>query len=106
MNLWEIKSLKDIISKKDDISEELKSFYDQDKYLKASIDQWAELEGNLRQLWVHACGVIISPDPITEHTATQIITKGKEQTLVSQFDWPTLEYIWLLKMDLMKSIIL
>lgn len=97
--MWEIKSLKDIISKKDDISEELKSFYDQDKYLKASIDQWAELEGNLRQLWVHACGVIISPDPITEHTATQIITKGKEQTLVSQFDWPTLEYIWLLKMD-------
>lgn len=97
--MWEIKSLKDIINKKEDINEELKSFYDQDKYLKASIDQGAELEGNLRQLWVHACGVIISPDPITEHTATQIITKGKEHTLVSQFDWPTLEYIWLLKMD-------
>ena len=97
--MGEIKSLRDITTKKDDISEELKAFYDQDKYLKASIDQWAELEGNLRQLWVHACGVIISPDPITEHTATQIITKWKEQTLVSQFDWPTLEYIWLLKMD-------
>lgn len=97
--MGEIKSLRDITNKKDDVSEELKAFYDQDRYLKSSIDQWAELEGNLRQLWVHACGVIISPDPVIEHTSTQIITKGKEQTLVSQFDWPTLEYIGLLKMD-------
>jgi len=97
--MGEIKSLKDIINKKDDVNEELKTLYDQDKYLKASIDQWAELEGNLRQLWVHACGVIISPDPVTAHTSTQIITKWKEETLVSQFDGPTLEYIGLLKMD-------
>jgi DNA polymerase-3 subunit alpha len=37
--MGEIKSLKDITNKKDDVSEELKAFYDQDKYLKASIDQ-------------------------------------------------------------------
>ena len=43
--------------------------------------------------------MIISPDPVIEHTSTQIITKWKEKTLVSQFDWPTLEYIGLLKMD-------
>ena len=97
--MWEIKSLKDIIDKNPDVPEDLISLYDQDKYIKDSVDQWSDLEWNLRQLWVHACWVIISPDVITEHTSTQIIMKGKEETLVSQFDWPTLEYIWLLKMD-------
>lgn len=97
--MWDIKTLKDIINKKDEVNDELKTLYDQEKYIKEAIDQWAELEGNLRQLWVHACGVIISPDPIIEHTATQPLMKWNEETLVSQFDGPTLEYIWLVKMD-------
>ncbi len=97
--MWDIKTLKDIINKKDEVNDELKTLYDQEKYIKEAIDQWAELEGNLRQLWVHACGVIISPDPIIEHTATQPLMKWNEETLVSQFDGPTLEYIGLVKMD-------
>lgn len=97
--MGEIKSLNDIINKTQWVNEELLIFYDQDKYLKESIDQWAALEGNLRQLGVHACGVVISPDPVTQHTPTQIIIKWKEEALVSQFDGPTLEYIGLLKMD-------
>ncbi len=97
--MGEIKSLKDITNKQDEVNEELKILYDQDKYIKESIDQWADLEWNLRQLWVHACGVIISPDPITDHIPTQIISKWKENALVSQFDGPTLEYIGLVKMD-------
>jgi DNA polymerase-3 subunit alpha len=42
--MGEIKSLKDIINKKEDVNEELKILYDQDKYIKESIDQGAELE--------------------------------------------------------------
>lgn len=97
--LWDIASLKLITAENADINEELRNLYIQDNYVKSAIDQWALLEGNLRQLWVHACWIIISPDPITDHTPTQIIIKNKEKALVSQFDGPTLEYIGLLKMD-------
>ncbi len=97
--MGDVKSLKQIINKDNGVSDELLTIYDQDQYIRESIIQGSELEGNLRQLWVHACGIIISPDPVTEHTATQLIEKGGEKTLVSQFDGPTLEYIGLLKMD-------
>ena len=99
--LWEIVSLKtlQIDDNNSEVNADLRNLYQQDKYVKSAIDQGAHLEGNLRQLGVHACGVIISPDPVTQHTATQIILKWKKETLVSQFDWPTLEYIGLLKMD-------
>ncbi|MBP7884999.1 hypothetical protein KAZ93_02380 [Patescibacteria group bacterium] len=30
--------------------------------------------------------MIISPDPVNAHTPTQIVTKGKAKTLVSQYD--------------------
>lgn len=95
----EVKSLKHIINKSPEVNEELLTLFDQEKYIHEAIVQGSELEWNLRQLWVHACGIIISPDPVTQHTATQILTKAGEETLVSQFDGPTLENIGLLKMD-------
>lgn len=97
--MGEIKSLNQIINQEDNVPEELLVMYNQDNYIKSAIDQWAQLEWNLRQLWVHACGIIISPDPVTTHTPTQNITKSWEKTRVSQYDGPTLEYIWLVKMD-------
>lgn len=97
--MGEVKSLKQIIDKDANVPEELLVLYDQDSYIRDSIDQGSQLEGNLRQLGVHACGIIISPDPVRAHTPTQLIDKGGEKTLVSQFDGPTLEYIGLLKMD-------
>lgn len=97
--MGEVKSLKQIIDKDANVPEELLVLYDQDSYIRDSIDQGSQLEGNLRQLGVHACGIIISPDPVRAHTPTQLIDKRGEKTLVSQFDGPTLEYIGLLKMD-------
>lgn len=98
--LGDIISLKDIaLVTNREINEELRSLYQQDNHVKRAIDEWGDLEWNLRQLWVHACGVIISPDPVIDHTPTQVIMKNREETLVSQYDGPTLEYIWLLKMD-------
>ena len=52
----------------------------------------------MRQLGMHACGVIIAPDKITKYSPVQYI-KENETTIVTQYDWPTLETIWLLKMD-------
>lgn len=52
----------------------------------------------MRQLGVHACGIIIAPDPVTSFTPTQY-NKETDHTIVSQYDGPTLEKLGLLKMD-------
>lgn len=83
---------------KDDGNEELKSMYNNDDNIKTAVKFGEELEWNMRQLGVHACGVIIAPDKINTFTPTQY-AKEDDHNIVSQYDWPTLENIWLLKMD-------
>jgi len=94
----EDKSISEAIEAPQD-NEELKNAYQADKKIQQAVFLGEKLEWNLRQLGVHACWVIISPDPITEYTAIQYIKDNKELGVVSQYDWPTLETIWLLKMD-------
>jgi DNA polymerase-3 subunit alpha len=46
----------------------------------------------MRQLGVHACGIIIAPEKVIQFTPTQY-SKENDHTIVSQYDGPTLEYI-------------
>jgi DNA polymerase III alpha subunit len=46
----------------------------------------------MRQLGVHACGIIIAPEKITKYSPTQY-TKEGDTNIVSQFDGPSLETI-------------
>lgn len=55
------------------------------------------LEGSVRQTGIHACGVIISRDPLIEHIPV-MPTKG-ESLLTTQYDGHFVEPIGLLKMD-------
>lgn len=84
--------------KAQDTPEELKAIYEGDEKVKRTAEVAAKLEGNMRQLGVHACGVIIAPEKITTYSPIQYI-KEDQHDIVCQYDWPTLEYIWLLKMD-------
>ena len=77
---------------------ELKSIYESDEKVQEAIEYWDQLTWNLRQMWVHACGIIIAPEKVTTYTPTQY-NKEEDHTIVSQYDGPTLESIWLLKMD-------
>ena len=79
-------------------SPELKNLYESDEKIQQAIQYWDQLTWNLRQMWVHACGIIIAPEKVTTYTPTQY-NKEEDHTIVSQYDWPTLESIWLLKMD-------
>ena len=81
-----------------DATEELKAIYNSDEKVKKAADLSEKLQGNMRQLWVHACWIIIAPDKITKYSPVQYV-KDNESTIVAQYDWPTLETIWLLKMD-------
>ena len=56
------------------------------------------LEGSVRQTGVHACGVLISRDPLTDHLPL-MPTKDGETLLTTQYDGRFVEDIGLLKMD-------
>ena len=56
-----------------------------------------KLEGSIRNTGVHACGVVITPTPVTEHVP---VTTDKETGMyISQFDNSVAEIAGLLKMD-------
>ena len=56
------------------------------------------LEGCVRHSGVHACGVIISRDPLTDHIPL-MPTKDEAKLLTTQYDGRFVESIGLLKMD-------
>jgi DNA polymerase III subunit alpha len=69
---------------------------------KKLIDSAGRLEGVIRHASMHACGVVITKDPVTEYTPLQRII-GKEEGTVTQYSSSTkssfIEKIGLLKMD-------
>lgn len=66
--------------------EELRNLMQNDKQVEKTMSFGARLEGNLRQLGVHACGVIIAPEPISQYSATQYIKDDKNLGMVCQYD--------------------
>ena len=62
-----------------------------------TINQAAVLEGSIRNLGIHACGVIITPSDITNFVPVAL---AKDSDMVcTQFDNAVVEYAGLLKMD-------
>ncbi|MDI9256459.1 DNA polymerase III subunit alpha [Flavobacterium sedimenticola] len=62
-----------------------------------TIQQAKVLEGNLRNTGIHACGVIITPDDITNFVP--VATAKDSDLYVTQFDNSVVESAGLLKMD-------
>ena len=79
-------------------SMEFKQAYDSNDKLRRIVDQAKKFEGSVRQLGVHACAVVIAPEPITRFCPIQRPPKGDEG-VVTQFSAGPLEDIGLLKMD-------
>ncbi|MDR3318751.1 MAG: DNA polymerase III subunit alpha, partial [Clostridiales bacterium] len=74
---------------------ELKKMYDDDPMVKQIIDMAAQLEGKPRQTGMHAAGVVICKDDISDHVPLQ--KSGDDVT--TQYDMIEVEKIGLLKMD-------
>jgi DNA polymerase-3 subunit alpha len=77
---------------------ELSSLYENDAAAKEILDTAQKLEGTIRQVGTHACAVIISRDPLTEHTALQKAA-GSKDGIVTQYSMKPCEDLGLLKMD-------
>ncbi len=80
-------------------SPDLKKEKDSPNDLVAQTIKFAEtLEGSVRQTGVHACGILISRDPLTDHIPL-MPTKDEEILPTTQYDGRFVESIGLLKMD-------
>ena len=76
---------------------EIKNLADEDSISGQTIQQAKVLEGSLRNTGIHACGVIITPDDITQFVP--VATAKDSDLYVTQFDNSVVEDAGLLKMD-------
>ncbi|MBR3963164.1 MAG: DNA polymerase III subunit alpha [Oscillospiraceae bacterium] len=77
------------------VSSELKTLYDTDPKVYELIDTARRVEGMPRHSSVHAAGVVIAPEPVTEF----VPVAKPDESVVTQFTMTTLEELGLLKMD-------
>jgi DNA polymerase III subunit alpha len=76
---------------------EIRALYDAEAEVKQVIDKARGIEGLIRQPGVHAAGVIMSAEPLTDHIP--VWTRNADGAVITQFDYPTCEGLGLLKMD-------
>jgi DNA polymerase-3 subunit alpha len=78
-------------------SAEIRALYEAEAEVKQVIDKARGIEGLIRQPGVHAAGVIMSAEPLTDHIP--VWTRNSDGAVITQFDYPTCEGLGLLKMD-------
>lgn len=79
----------------------LKKAYDSDAEIKKILDIGISLEKTARHTGIHAAAVAIADKPLVEYVP---LTRGNSTTItkhVTQFDYPTLESLGILKVDIL-----
>ncbi|MBI3336965.1 DNA polymerase III subunit alpha [Candidatus Peregrinibacteria bacterium] len=79
-------------------TDELHTAYTGNETYRRIFDAALKLEGKNRHVSIHACGVIITPEPAVTFTALQRAPKD-DQTIITQFAAKSLHALGLLKMD-------
>lgn len=77
---------------------ELKEKYNKNPDAKKILDYALRLEGVARHHSTHACGVLITKNPLTDYTPIQYASSS-DKTIVSQYSAHPIEDLGLLKMD-------
>ena len=83
------------IQKAIDMNKELRDLYEGNEEIHKILDIAMALEGMPRQASTHACGVIIAREPVVNYVPLY----ARDNLLSTQFVYPTLESLGLLKMD-------
>jgi len=89
------KSLKQALS----MAADLKTTYETNADARKIIDTAKKLEGVARHASRHACGVVITPEPLAQYAPTQYDVSGQEKTIITQYEMNAIESLGLLKMD-------
>ena len=79
-----------------------------DPNIRSMLDYAARLEGTIRQVGVHACGVIIGADDLTNFAPLSSVEDKatKKRVLVTEYDGHVVESVGLIKMDFLGLITL
>ncbi|MFC1625311.1 DNA polymerase III subunit alpha [Patescibacteria group bacterium] len=80
-----------------EINPELKRAYETETETKEILDLAQKIEGSVRHVSVHAAGVVISPDELTNYMPLQKEPNGDK--IITQYDMHAVEDTGLLKMD-------
>ena len=78
---------------------DFESYYRSDAGARRWIDTARRLEGLTRHAGVHAAGVVIANQALSNIVPLAVNRQGNQETLVTQWDGPTCENVGLLKMD-------
>ncbi len=78
---------------------DLRSLYDTDKEKRRWIDTGRKLEGLTRHAGVHAAGVVIGNQALSNILPLAVNRQSDHDILITQWDGPTCEKVGLLKMD-------
>ena len=72
-----------------------------DRELRSMLNYAAELEGTIRQVGIHACGVIIGADDLTKFAPLSSVEDkdSGQRVLVTEYDGHVVESVGLIKMD-------
>lgn len=82
------------------INPDLQALYDTDYEVRKLMDIAFVLEGNIRNLSTHACGVVIAPSDVSDYLPTCRVGNEKAgYTYSTQFTMTEVEEMGLLKMD-------
>ncbi len=79
---------------------ELKELYESDSIAHEIIDNAQKIEGVARHASIHAAGIVIAREPLTDYTALQRSAKS-ESNVVAQYTGHDIESIGLVKMDIL-----
>ena len=80
-------------------SRELHDIHQQDAAIRNLVDSAKKLEGMVRHVSTHAAGVVISHQPLIEYVPLQLLGKGEQHTVMTQFHMENIARLGLLKMD-------
>ncbi|SEF17844.1 DNA polymerase III subunit alpha [Jiangella alba] len=76
---------------------EVRGMYENEPDVRKVVDAAKGVEGLVRQMGVHAAGVIMSSEPIVDHVPVWV--RHSDGVTITQWDYPTCESLGLLKMD-------
>jgi len=81
-------------------SQELSQAYENEADVARLVDSGRKLEGVARHISTHACGVVISKEPLTKLVPLQHPSQSEEH-VISQYEMHSIEDLGLLKIDLL-----
>lgn len=79
---------------------ELKQIYDNNADMQNLINWAQKVEGRMKNVGTHACGLVVSRNPLDRVVPLQRTTKD-ENAVMASYEGPTLAKIGLLKMDIL-----